>query len=528
MTIPLLLFAVALDLREVAPAKHEMKDPVTGVPVTVRVDGFMIARTETTQAEYEAVMGRNPSRFRGARRPVENVTWWEAIAFANALSVREQKTPCYELATGRRLACDGYRLPTEAEWMAANGENRAGHLGVASTKDTGVFAGRETAEADERMAGNVWEWCGDWFAPEYTPWPVHNPRGPLRGLEKVIRGGSYVSTTGSWARQYRSGREPGWRSPRTGFRLVRSTGVAAPMETKPLPAPRVSAAPAHWQRALGAMKIAPPAPETRLVDTIHDARFRAELRQLRTEPDAWEKMLVVYPDEAITSPRPVLIVPYYDVDTPIGLPLGGRNYLPPGVRSYAWLAAQQGWIAIAVRWFGESYAERYDEAVAELRERHPDASGLGKWVWDAQRLLDWIATQPQMDAQRVGMMGHSLGGKMTLYAMAFDARIRVGVASEPGISLKFSNYDDYWYLGERIRHLPAGADHHELLRMIAPRPFHLIGGEDSDGEKSRAILERASEPGFDLPFTNHKAGHTPTPASIGEAFAWLGRYLNHR
>ena len=73
--------------------------------------------------------------------------------------------------------------------------------------------------------------------------------------------------------------------------------------------------------------------------------------------------------------------------------------------------------------------------------------------------------------------------------------------------------------------MPAGAGQHELLRLIAPRPFHLIAGEDSDGEKSRAILEQAREPGWEVSFTNHKSGHTPAAAAIGEAFAWLRRHL---
>lgn len=520
------LLALAVELRAVAPAAYEMKDPLSGVPMRVVVDGFSIAKTETTQREYEAVMGKNPSRHRGAELPVENVSWFDAIAFANALSAKEGLRPCYALATGaRQPGCDGYRLPTEAEWMLAAGETRAGALGVASTKETSALRGRETIPVNGDLHGNVWEWCEDWFAPERSPWPVRNPRGPLRGLERVLRGGSTVSTTGSWARQYRTGMDPQKRSARTGIRLCRS-GAAAVASGTPLPAAERKPAPAHWLEALGKTAMTPPAPETRLLRSVATNHYNAKLMELRTEPDAWEKILVVYPEEAAREPRPVLIVPYYDVDTPAALDLGGRNFQPLGVRSYAWLAAQQGWIAVAVRWFGESYGERYDEAVANLHERHPEWSGLGKWIWDAQRVVDWIETQPAMDATRIAMMGHSLGGKMTLYAMAFEPRIRLGVASEPGISLKFSNYDDYWYLGERIRRLPAGADQHELLKMIAPRPFHLIAGEDSDGEKSRAVLDLAREPGWDLAFTNHKAGHTPTPASIGAAFAWLARYLN--
>lgn len=521
-----LLLLLAADFRAIPPQAYEVKDPLSGVPVRVMVDGFAVARTETTQREYEAVMGVNPSGHQGADLPVENVSWHDAIAFANALSVREKRRPCYALATAERLPdCTGYRLPTEVEWQLAAGGDQKGALGVSGTKDAAALAGRPTQAVDEKMAGNVWEWCEDWFHTAASPWPVRNPRGPRRGLQRVIRGGSTVSTTSGWARGYRSGQDPAVRSGRTGFRLVRSTGELYVEPATALPLPVVKAAPKHWLEALGSTALKPLAPETRLLRTMEGPHFEARLLELRTEPDAWEKILVVDPGGAATSPRPVLIVPYYDVDTPAALDLGGRNFQSLGVRSYAWLAAQQGWIAVAIRWFGESYGERYDEAVANLHERHPDWSGLGKWVWDAQRLLDWIETQPQMDRRRIAMMGHSLGGKMTLYATALDARIRAAVASEPGISLRFSNYDDYWYLGARMGRLPAGADQHELLRMIAPRPFHLIAGEDADGEKSRAVLELAREPGWEVSFTNHKAGHTPTPESVGEALAWLRRYL---
>ena len=262
-------------------------------------------------------------------------------------------------------------------------------------------------------------------------------------------------------------------------------------------------------------------PLARTVRTIETPWFDARLMELRTEPDSFEKILVVDGDPGATRPRPVAIVPYYDVDTPAGMDLGGRNYQPLGVRSFAWLAAQQGFIAVAIRWFGESYGERYDEAVANLETRHPGVSGLGKWIHDARRLLDWIETQPAMDKTRIGMIGHSLGGKMTLYATAFDRRIQAAVASEPGISLRFSNYGDPWYWGDRLRRLPAGADHDALLRRIAPRPFLLIAGEDADGEKSRALLEKAG--GF--PMINHGKGHTPTPESVGEAMRWLAERL---
>jgi pimeloyl-ACP methyl ester carboxylesterase len=282
---------------------------------------------------------------------------------------------------------------------------------------------------------------------------------------------------------------------------------------------------------LGAPSQSPPKPETRLLDAIDEPAYSGSLMELRTEIDSWEKIYFLSPRGERRRPLPVVIVPYYDVDTTVGRNLGGRNFMPLSVRSFAHLAVQQGFAAVAVRWFGESYGERYDEAVANLHQRHPGVTGLGKWVWDAQRLLDWLSEQPQVDRNRIGIIGHSLGGKMALYAAAFDERIRVAVSSEPGIGLTFSNYEDYWYLGERIKQLPPGADHHELLALIAPRPFLLIGGQSADKDESwhyinaaQAVYRLLGRPD-EIGYFNHRAGHTPTPEAVRLSMEWLMHYL---
>jgi pimeloyl-ACP methyl ester carboxylesterase len=133
------------------------------------------------------------------------------------------------------------------------------------------------------------------------------------------------------------------------------------------------------------------------------------------------------------------------------------------------------------------------------------------------------------------MIGHSLGGKMTLYAAAMDRRVAAAVSSEPGIGLRFSNYDDYWYLSEEAVERPREPfDQHELLALIAPRPFLLIGGESADTDKSwhyinaaKAVYKVNGKP-EQLGYYNHRQGHSPSPESFELSLEWLEHFLLSR
>ena len=224
----------------------------------------------------------------------------------------------------------------------------------------------------------------------------------------------------------------------------------------------------------------------------------------------------------------MIIVPFYDVDTPAGADLGGRRYTPGGTRAFARLANQRGFLAVSIKWYGEADAEGYDEAVYQMAKRHPGVTPMGKWTWDLQRVVDYLLTRPDVDAAKIGIIGHSLGGKMALYGAAFEPRIKAIVASEPGISLKFSNYQDFWYLGKAIERLPPDADQHELIAQMSPRPFLLIAGDSADGDKSWPFLAAAQQKYVNkthLGMINHRSGHSPTEASVQLAMEWLERFL---
>jgi len=551
---------LAVSLIEVPATRVTVIDGATSVPVTVRIRRFAISGTEVTQGDYERITGSNPAAtHRGADLPVHSVTWHEAIRFCNLLSERESLAPAYDLAAGSlRPGATGYRLPTSMEWSEAAGPASAAgaHLGHQQTKDTAPLlewlrsAGPKppatlpaNALGGRGIFGNVWEWVHDWADPSGAISAADDPTGPPTGVAREIRGGAYSSPPGGWTKGFRSSQDPNRRSPYTGFRVCRTVpgGAAeayaadwfAPYQQS---VPGAMAAPSgsrdaiesRWNAVLGTPSTSKPPVEARLIRRDETPLYTAEMRELRVEADYWEKIYVMLPRTAPARRLPVVIVPYYDVDTPAGASLGGRLHTPPGTRSFAYLAVQQGFAAVAIRWYGESYGESYAEAVGNLKLRHPSLTGLGKWVWDARRLVDYIETVPALDAGRIGMIGHSLGGKMTLYATAFDPRIRVAVASEPGIGLSFSNYEDFWYLGENIKRLPAGSDHHDLLALIAPRPFLLIGGDSADNDKSWRYIH-AVKPLYGNPdhigYLNHRKGHSPTPESVWRAMEWLRRFL---
>jgi len=289
---------------------------------------------------------------------------------------------------------------------------------------------------------------------------------------------------------------------------------------------------AKWAELLGEMPELPPGVNVKPAKTFDQERYTGRLMYLQVEADWWEKIFLMIPRKPLARPTPVVIVPYYDVDTPAAKNMGGRSYMPHGVRSFAYLMAQQGYIAVAIRWYGESYGENYAEAVANLKIRHPGLSGLGKWVWDAQRLVDYLYTLPEVDCKNIGIIGHSLGGKMSLYAAAFEPRITAVVASELGIGITFSNYEDYWYHDQTIRGIEKHTDHHELLGLIAPRPFMLIGGDSADNDKSWYYINSAREvyslfgKPENIGYFNHRTGHTPTPESVRLAVEWLKHFLD--
>ena len=204
--------------------------------------GFALSETEVTQAQYQAVMGNNPSRFKdkpdSGQRSVEQVSWFDAVNYCNRLSELEGLKPCYTLQ-GEQVdwpdaACPGYRLPTEAEWeYAARADQRYQYAGSDEPDRVAWHSGNasETHPVAQRdpnawflydMSGNVWEWVWDRYSDSYLGAETQGPRGHRIDDDRVQRGGSFFSGAVSARVASRYGSGPTYRVSGVGFRLARS------------------------------------------------------------------------------------------------------------------------------------------------------------------------------------------------------------------------------------------------------------------------------------------------------------------
>jgi len=210
---------------------------------SITVSSFYICKYEVTQEEYQQVMGKNPSKLKGKKLPVEQVKWYDAIEYCNKLSSMDRLTPAYtingEEVTWNRSA-NGYRLPTEAEWeyacragtttnfntgndittSQASIYNKVLKSDAQKTKPVGSF--RPNAWGLYDMHGNVDEWCWDWYDDNLPSGTQIDPTGPITGTVRVIRGGNYRSVKSELGSSARGKFSPTFSSFRTGFRIVRN------------------------------------------------------------------------------------------------------------------------------------------------------------------------------------------------------------------------------------------------------------------------------------------------------------------
>ena len=186
---------------------------------SVTLSDYYIGETEVTQELWDAVMGTNPSRSKGSKKPVERVSWNDCQEFITKLN---------------NLTGKNFRLPTEAEWEYAarggnkskgykySGSNTIGNVAWYTDNSGGETHDVKTKQANELgiydMSGNVYEWCQDWYG-SYSSGSQTNPTGPTSGSDRVNRGGSWDYIAEHCRVSFRFNSDPGYSGKYLGLRL---------------------------------------------------------------------------------------------------------------------------------------------------------------------------------------------------------------------------------------------------------------------------------------------------------------------
>jgi len=191
----------------------------------VTLSGFYIGKYSVTQAQWEKVMGNNPSKFKkGGGYPVENISWDDTKKFIRKLGELNKEQHLFRLPTeaqweyaarscGKKEIYAGSDYIDDVAWYDANSENSTHPVGKLKPNGLGLYD----------MSGNVWEWCEDWFGG-YSKGHVTDPTGPSTGSSRVRRGGSWFNLARYCRSAGRGIGTPGDRPYTLGLRLALSPG----------------------------------------------------------------------------------------------------------------------------------------------------------------------------------------------------------------------------------------------------------------------------------------------------------------
>jgi dienelactone hydrolase len=287
---------------------------------------------------------------------------------------------------------------------------------------------------------------------------------------------------------------------------------------------------ASWLQFLGAFHPARPAtPKLEIVEEDHRNGVLRQRVRYEVEPGLPVEAYLLKPTPLPRS-CPGAVVLHSTTRHTIRQPAGLEG---EPEKAFGLKLAQRGFIALCPRCFlwSEDLSIPYQQHVDSFRARHPGSRGMAKMLYDAEIAVDILCSLPDVDPRRLAAVGHSLGAKEVLYLAALDERIGVTVSSEGGIGTKFSNWDAPWYLGDEIRRDSFTHEHHELVGLIAPRAFLLLGGDSADGDRSWPFIS-AALPVYKLyggtprvGLFNHRQGHSVPPEAERRIYEWIEAYV---
>ena len=288
----------------------------------------------------------------------------------------------------------------------------------------------------------------------------------------------------------------------------------------------------YWLDFLGPMPSDRPPVKLEVLRRDETPQFVRQLVRYEGEPGLWVEGYLLSPHTAEAGRLPALVAMHatseHNIEQIAGLAGKSSHQIAPQ-------SCEAGFVVFCPRCFLWQDSTTYDEAVAKFRQRHPHTLGMHKMLYDAMRAVDVLQSLPNVDRDRIGAVGHSLGAKEALYLAAFDDRVTAAVASEGGIGLRSTNWNAPWYLGAAIEQEDFALNHHQLLAMIAPRPFLIVAGESgpgaADGNRSWPPVA-AAQPAYrfyDQPVRlgvyNHGLGHVLNPEIYARIEDWLRTYV---
>ena len=292
----------------------------------------------------------------------------------------------------------------------------------------------------------------------------------------------------------------------------------------------------EWQAILGPWPAPLTSPRLEVLESEARENFTQHRVRVEIADNQWVPGWLLIP--AIAGPLPAMLVPFYEPETSAGLNTARH-------RDFALQLVRQGFVTLAI---GSPGGDAW----------HPDTGTstcqpLAFLACAAANAGTALAARPEVDPTRVGIVGHSYGGKWALFAAAFDPRFAACAVSDPGVVFDETrpnvNYWEPWYLGREpgkarrpgvvtpqnprtgaYRELIAGGhDLHELLALLAPRPFLLSGGAEDPPERWRALNHLIAV--NDLLGTTHRVAmtqrstHDPDADSNAALVAFLVRML---
>jgi hypothetical protein len=289
---------------------------------------------------------------------------------------------------------------------------------------------------------------------------------------------------------------------------------------------------ACWQQAMGPWPALLPNPRLEVLESRRRENFAQKRVKVEIAPDRMTEGYLLVPDGR--GPLPAVLVPYYEPETSVGL---SKQEL----RDFGLQLARRGFVTLSIGSPGGD-------------ARQPDVAGAGCQplsflAYVAANCQTVLAHLREVDPSRIGVVGHSYGGKWAMFAACLDERFACGAWSDPGIVFDENrpnvNYWECWYLGsEPGRHrtpgvptpenprtgayqelIATGHDLSELMALMAPRPF-LVSGGSEDPPARWLALNRVTEVYDVLGVTNRVAltsrkDHTPTAESNDQIYAFF-------